>query len=132
MTERTQMSVIAPVIAPVVPADVPVHLLSPIVLAYVGDAVFEVYVRQRLIAGSSRKPHELHRAATKYVSAAAQARLLQRWAPLLTEEEAVELELVVTVGHARLSLRNTRRYYSVTPCPSSRCCSARSSSAACC
>ena len=88
MTERTQMSVIAPVIAPVVPADVPVHLLSPIVLAYVGDAVFEVYVRQRLIAGSSRKPHELHRAATKYVSAAAQARLLQRWAPLLTEEEA--------------------------------------------
>ncbi len=88
MTERAQMSVIAPVIAPVVPADVPVHLLSPIVLAYVGDAVFEVYVRQRLIAGSSRKPHELHRAATKYVSAAAQARLLQRWAPLLTEEEA--------------------------------------------
>ncbi len=88
MTERTQMSVIAPVIAPVVPADVPVHLLSPIVLAYVGDAVFEVYVRQRLIAGSSREPHELHRAATKYVSAAAQARLLQRWAPLLTEEEA--------------------------------------------
>jgi len=82
------MPVVPPVIAPVVPADVPVHLLSPIVFAYVGDAVFEVYVRQRLIAGSSRKPHELHRAATKYVSAAAQAKLLQRWSPLLTEEEA--------------------------------------------
>ena len=79
---------LAPVIAPVVPPDVPVHLLSPIVLAYVGDAVFEIYVRQTLVAGKSRKPHELHRAATGYVSAAAQAKLLQLWTPLLTEEEA--------------------------------------------
>jgi len=79
---------LAPVIAPVVPSDVPVHLLSPIVLAYVGDAVFEIYVRQRLVAGRNRKPHEVHRAATGYVSAAAQAKLLQAWAPLLTEEEA--------------------------------------------
>ncbi|MFC6548097.1 Mini-ribonuclease 3 [Cohnella cellulosilytica] len=88
MTERPQPSVLPPVIAPVVPSDVPVGLLSPIVLAYVGDAVFEVYIRQRLIAVGSRKPHELHRAATKYVSAAAQAKLLQRWSSLLTEEEA--------------------------------------------
>lgn len=87
MTGRTG-SPLPPVISPVVPADVPIHLLSPIVLAYVGDAVFEVYVRQRLVAGSSRKPHELHRAATGYVSAAAQAELLRRWTPLLTEEEA--------------------------------------------
>ncbi|WP_373231631.1 Mini-ribonuclease 3 [Cohnella sp.] len=76
------------VISPLVPADVPVNLLSPVVLAYIGDAVFEIYVRQQLVAGSNRKPNELHRAATGYVSAAAQARLLQRWMPLLTEEEA--------------------------------------------
>lgn len=77
-----------PVIAPQLPPDQPVNLLNPIVLAYIGDAVFEVYIRQRLIATGSRKPHELHRAATRYVSAAAQARLLQRWGPLLTEEES--------------------------------------------
>lgn len=76
------------VISPVLPEDVPVNLLSPVVLAYIGDAVFEIYIRQRLVAGYSRKPNELHRAATRYVSAAAQARLLQRWQPLLTEEEA--------------------------------------------
>ncbi|QJD85105.1 Mini-ribonuclease 3 [Cohnella herbarum] len=87
MTERVSRP-LAPVIAPVVPADVPPHLLSPVVLAYIGDAVFEIYIRQKLIACSSRKPHELHRAATTYVSAAAQAKLLQRWMPLLTEEEA--------------------------------------------
>jgi len=78
----------APVIAPVLPADLPIEQLSPIVLAYIGDAVFEVYVRQRLIASPIRKPHELHKAATRRVSAASQARLLQLWAPFLTEEEA--------------------------------------------
>jgi ribonuclease III family protein len=76
------------VIAPELPADIPLALMSPVVLAYVGDAVFEVYVRQRLIAAYTRKPHELHRAATRFVSAAAQAGLLKRWQPNLTEEEA--------------------------------------------
>ncbi|WP_123042149.1 Mini-ribonuclease 3 [Cohnella candidum] len=89
MTEREpELTAAAPVIAPRLPAGLPVEQLSPVVLAYIGDAVFEVYVRQWLIAGPIRKPHELHRAATKFVSAAAQARLLQRWMPLLTEEEA--------------------------------------------
>ncbi|WP_256762321.1 Mini-ribonuclease 3 [Cohnella sp. WQ 127256] len=87
MTERESFA-LAPVISPLLPTDVPVHLLSPVVLAYVGDAVFEIYIRQRLVAGFNRKPNELHRAATSYVSAAAQAKLLQRWMPLLTEEEA--------------------------------------------
>lgn len=79
---------LAPVIAPVLPEGVPVGQLSPIVLAYVGDAVFEVYIRQLLVARVVRKPHELHRAAVRYVSAAAQAKLLRRWEPLLTPEEA--------------------------------------------
>src|SRR5262249_38950702 len=78
----------AAVIAPLLPDRMPAHQMNPIVLAYIGDAVFEVFVRQHLIATLSRKPHELHRAATRYVSAAAQAKLLQRWMPLLTEEEA--------------------------------------------
>jgi ribonuclease-3 family protein len=72
----------------VLPDGIPLGQLSPVVLAYVGDAVFEVYVRQRLVSGPIRKPRELHRAATRYVSAAAQARLLGRWIPHLTEAEA--------------------------------------------
>jgi len=77
-----------PVVAPLVPASMRADQLPPVVLAYIGDAVFEVYVRQYLIANIVRKPHELHRASTRYVSAAAQAKLLRRWMPLLTEEEA--------------------------------------------
>ena len=78
----------AAVIAPELPRGLPPDQLPPVVLAYIGDAVFEVYVRQHLVAGIARRPHELHRAATRYVSAAAQASLLRRWMPLLTEREA--------------------------------------------
>lgn len=85
---ESNREVVDAVISPIIPADVPLNLMSPIVLAYIGDAVFEIYVRQQLVAGKLRKPHELHRAATSYVSAASQAKLLQRWHPLLTEEEA--------------------------------------------
>ena len=66
------------VIAPELPAGVPVAQLSPLVLAYIGDAVFEVYVRQRLIARRGTRMHHLHREAVRLVSAGAQARLLQR------------------------------------------------------
>lgn len=76
------------VIAPELPAGVPVAQLSPLVLAYIGDAVFEVYVRQRLIARRGMRVNDLHREAVRLVSAGAQARLLQRLQPLLTAEEA--------------------------------------------
>lgn len=62
--------------------------LSPVVLAYIGDAVFELLVRQYLIAQPNHRLHHLHKAATSIVSAKAQCALLFRLAPLLTEEEA--------------------------------------------
>lgn len=64
------------------------QLLSPVVLAYVGDGVFELLVRQYLVSQTNHKPHHLHREATKIVSAKAQRLLLEKWQPLLTEEEA--------------------------------------------
>lgn len=60
--------------------------LSPLVLAYVGDAVYELYIRTKL-AALSPKVHELHGAAVKYVQAAGQAAILHEWEPILTEEE---------------------------------------------
>lgn len=63
-------------------------LLNPVVLAYMGDAVFELLVRQYLISLPNNKSHHLHSEATKRVSAKAQRKLLERLQPLLTEEEA--------------------------------------------
>ncbi len=60
--------------------------LSPLVLAYVGDAVYEVFIRTRL-AALSPKVHELHQGAVKYVQAAGQAAIVQAWQPFLTDAE---------------------------------------------
>lgn len=61
--------------------------LNALALAYIGDAVYEMYVRHRLIATGEVRPHQLHRAAIKYVSAKAQANMIMKMLPLLTEEE---------------------------------------------
>jgi Uncharacterized protein conserved in bacteria len=73
---------------PVEPPARPLHLMNPVVLAYVGDAVFELLVRQRLAARPNHKPDELHRGAIRFVSAKAQRALLEKLQPHLTEEEA--------------------------------------------
>lgn len=65
----------------------PARLLPPLALAYIGDAVFEVAVRQHVIARPNLRPHHLHGQATKYVSAKAQAKLLALLEPLLAEGE---------------------------------------------
>ncbi|MFC5452306.1 Mini-ribonuclease 3 [Paenibacillus aestuarii] len=62
-------------------------LLNPLVLAYIGDAVYEVYIRQYVISGTNHRPNHLHKAATQFVSAKAQSKLLERLMPMLTEEE---------------------------------------------
>jgi ribonuclease III family protein len=63
--------------------------LNSLALAYIGDAVYDLYVRHRLLSQGNVKPNQLHRQATKYVSAKAQASviltLLQQ--SILTEEE---------------------------------------------
>ncbi len=56
-------------------------------LAYIGDAVFEVYVRERLLSGPFATTKTLQREAVRYVSAAAQAKALRKMFDTLTEEE---------------------------------------------
>lgn len=69
------------------PPSKPARLIPPIVLAYIGDAIYEVAVRQFLISRANLRPHHLHRTATGFVSAKAQSRILAYLDPELTEEE---------------------------------------------
>lgn len=62
--------------------------LGPLVLAYIGDTVFDLYVRSMLIASTDLTAHGLHMAAAKRVCAAAQAACFRRVEETLTEEEA--------------------------------------------
>jgi len=64
-----------------------VNLMSPLTWAYVGDAVYELYIRDYLIRTTGAKPHKLHKEAIKYVKAAAQAKILERINEKLTKEE---------------------------------------------
>lgn len=64
------------------------NLVSPVVLAYMGDAVYEMMVRQYLISLPNHKSHHLHKEATQFVSAKAQRKMLEKWQSHLTEEES--------------------------------------------
>jgi ribonuclease-3 family protein len=62
--------------------------LSPSLWAYLGDALYEVYVREQLILDPAyHNTGELHREAIKYVRAEAQARIVGYISPRLTAEE---------------------------------------------
>lgn len=62
-------------------------MLSPLVWAYVGDSVYELFIRTVLTNNSNAKPHKLHIESIKYVKAKAQADILKKIDEKLTEEE---------------------------------------------
>ena len=64
-----------------------VETMSPLVWAYIGDCVYELYIRTHLVNTTKLKPHYLHIEATKYVKAQAQAKLLQELQDILTDDE---------------------------------------------
>ena len=63
--------------------------VNGIALAYMGDAIYEVYIRKHLLDEGMTKPTRLHHRATHYVSAKAQAMLIKKMEEqeLLTPEE---------------------------------------------
>ena len=66
-----------------------VNLINGIALAFEGDAIYSMYIRRHLIFQGLTKPNQLHREATKYVSAKAQANLISLMLEegFLTEKE---------------------------------------------
>ena len=64
-----------------------INLLSPLIWAYVGDCIFELYIRTNLVNKTNLKPHKLHIETIKYVKAKAQAEFLKKIQDKLTEED---------------------------------------------
>lgn len=64
-----------------------VRLMPPLVWAYVGDCVYELFVRNELVNNTKLNPHKLHIESIKYVKAKAQAEILMKLTESLTEEE---------------------------------------------
>lgn len=61
--------------------------MSPLVWAYMGDAVYEKYIREYVIRQGLCKNGLLHKKSIKYVSANGQVKILQKIESKLTEEE---------------------------------------------
>lgn len=51
--------------------------LNGAALAYIGDAIYEVYIRQYVIKQGKTQPNKLHRAAIQYVEAKGQAKAMK-------------------------------------------------------
>ena len=60
---------------------------SPLVLAYMGDAVYELYVRKMLVEKANMQVDKLHKAAIQYVKAEAQCEAFRKIENILTEKE---------------------------------------------
>ncbi|MDO4523449.1 MAG: ribonuclease III domain-containing protein [Eubacteriales bacterium] len=61
--------------------------MSPLVLAYIGDAAYELVIRTMLVKTSHAQVERLHRRASARVKASAQAAMIAHLLPMLTEEE---------------------------------------------
>jgi ribonuclease-3 family protein len=87
--------------------------LKPLVLAYVGDAVFELYVRSRLAAGGD-KVNRLHRGAISVVSAKAMAVYYKKLEPYLTEVETEVLRRGRNVKSRHIKSAGVSQYHMST------------------
>lgn len=64
-----------------------INALSPITLAYIGDAVFSLYVRTVMVESADYRSGELNRKVNACVKAVSQSAMLEVIAPELSEEE---------------------------------------------
>ncbi len=60
---------------------------NPLLLAYIGDAVYEIFIRHYLIAHGVVRPQDLQKKAVRFVSAFAQAHVYRALENSLTDEE---------------------------------------------
>ena len=66
---------------------VDIREMNPLSLAFMGDGVLELLVRQHLVERSRLLPGKLHAEAVRYVSARSQFLEMKLLEPMLTEEE---------------------------------------------
>ena len=92
------------------PEKVDPRTLSPLTLAFIGDGVFELLVRERLVCEGNRPAGALHKRSVAMVRAEAQAEAMDRLLPLLTETEAA----VYRRGRNAHTSSNSEEYHKAT------------------
>lgn len=67
--------------------EVDVRAYSPLTLAYIGDAVYEMVIRTIIVERANKAANELHKKSVKYVQAGTQAAMIMALQDILTEDE---------------------------------------------
>ena len=67
--------------------DVDIKSLSPLALAFIGDCVYELFVREQLICDGNCPANKLHKRSVEKVCCKAQAADVEKILPILSEEE---------------------------------------------
>ena len=67
--------------------DTDIRSYSPLTLAYIGDAIYELVIRTILVEKGNTQVNKLHQRASKVVKASAQSEIIEKLKPYLTEEE---------------------------------------------
>ena len=67
--------------------DKDIRSFSPLTLAYIGDAVYEIVIRTIIVEKGNAPVNKLHHKASSLVKAVAQKAAMEKILPLLTEEE---------------------------------------------
>ena len=67
--------------------DVDVRSYSPLVLAYIGDGIYELVIRSIVVERANRSANDLHKKTTRYVKAPAQSAMIEALLPEMTEDE---------------------------------------------
>ena len=80
----------------------PVNELTTPALAYLGDAVIELFVRESLVAAGYSTSAALNQKALDYVRAGAQAEAMQKILPLLSEQEQAVFRRGRNTGHGNV------------------------------
>ena len=68
--------------------DIDIRTYSPLTLAYIGDAAYEMVIRSILVMKGNCPVAQLHQRASRLVKAPTQSKMMEYIKPLLTEEEA--------------------------------------------
>lgn len=69
--------------------EIEINMMSPLTWAYVGDSVYELYIRTFLSNSTNYNPHKMHLETIKYVKAEAQANILKQLSLSEDEQEIV-------------------------------------------
>ncbi|MGN0352978.1 MAG: Mini-ribonuclease 3 [Roseburia sp.] len=67
--------------------DVDIRTYSPLVLAYIGDGIYDLVIRTIVVGKGNTRAGELHKRTSQIVKAHTQAEMMEIILPRLTEEE---------------------------------------------